>query len=122
MATTSTRPRVDGIDHHFVNRPAVLRASYEAILKASRRLGPVTVEPKKTSIHLVRVSAFAGVAVRKAALVLTVKSAEDIHSVRIARHERASANRWHLDTRVNGPDDVDKELITWLTQAYELAE
>jgi hypothetical protein len=122
MATASTRPRVDGIDDHFVNRPVVLRATYDAIVKASRRLGPVTAEPKKTSIHLVRVSAFAGVAVQKAALILTVKSAQDIHSPRIARHERTSANRWHLEIRVNGPDDIDKELVTWLAQSYELAE
>jgi Domain of unknown function (DUF5655) len=119
MPMTSPHHRVED---HFVNRPPALRAAYDALLDASRRLGPVKVEPKKTSIHLVRTTAFAGVAVRKAALVLTVKAAKDIRSPRIARHERASANRWHLETRVDGPDNVDAELIAWLTQAYELAE
>jgi len=66
MATTIASPRVDD---HFENRPAVLRNAYDAVLAASRRFGPVKVEPKKTSIHLVRVSAFAGVAVRKATIV-----------------------------------------------------
>ncbi len=119
MATTVTRPRVDD---HFENRPAVLRNAYDAVLAASRRFGPVKVEPKKTSIHLVRVSAFAGVAVRKTAIVLTIKASQDIRSSRIDKHERASANRWHLETRLEGPDDVDKELIGWLAAAYELAD
>jgi hypothetical protein len=118
MPMTSPHHRVED---HFVNRPPVLRSAFDAILAASRRLGPVTIEPKKTSIHLVRKTAFAGVAVRKSAIVLTVKAATDLHSPRIARHEQASANRWHLETRLDGPDDVDKELIAWLTQAYELA-
>jgi hypothetical protein len=119
MTITSSHHRVDD---HFVNRSAVLRSTYDAILNASRRFGPVKVEPKKTSIHLVRDTAFAGVAVRKTALVLTIKSAQDIRSPRIARHERASANRWHLETRVEGPDDVDEELIEWLAQAYALSD
>ena len=119
MATTIARPRVGD---HFENRPAVLRNAYDAVLAASRRFGPVKFEPKKTSIHLVRVSAFAGVAVRKATIVLTIKAAEDIRSSRIGKHERASANRWHLETRLKGPDDVDKELIGWLAAAYDLAD
>ena len=118
MPSTAARPRVND---HFANRPPALRAAYDAILHASRSLGPVTIEPKKTSIHLVRTTAFAGVAVRKAALVLTVKSPIDIRSPRIVKHEQASRNRWHLDTRIIGPNDVDAELVTWLTQAYELA-
>jgi hypothetical protein len=118
MVTTPARHRVAD---HFEDRPAALRNAYDVVLAASRRFGPVKVEPKKTSIHLVRVTAFAGVAVRKAALVLTIKAAQDIRNSRIERHERASANRWYLETRVQGPDDVDKELIGWLSAAYELA-
>ena len=51
-----------------------MRAIYEAILHAARRLGKVSEEPKKSSIHLVCNTAFAGVATQKAGLVLTAKS------------------------------------------------
>ena len=49
MVTTAARHKVDD---HFENREPALRETYDAILTASRRLGQVTEEPKKTSIHL----------------------------------------------------------------------
>src|SRR5262245_52887115 len=81
---------------HFADRDPVVKAIYAKILAASRKLGRVTEDPKKTSIHLVRSTAFAGVATRKAALILTLKSQVDIASPRIVKHQRASARRWYL--------------------------
>ena len=81
----------------------------------------VVEEPKKTSIHLVRTTAFAGVATQKAALVLTLKSDRDVASTRLRKRERVSANRWHLEARLSGPNEVDSEVRTWLERAYLLA-
>jgi hypothetical protein len=87
----------------------------------SGKLGPYKEEAKKTSIHLVRRTAFAGIATRKTALILTLKSDRDLKSKRIAKREQASANRWHLEIRLEEPDQIDTELVLWLTKAYELA-
>lgn len=105
---------------HFVGRSPEVKATYTAILRAAKQFGAVREESKKTSIHLVGDSAFAGIATRKTALMLTLKSDRDIASPRITKHERASANRWHLDVRLEKPEDVDAELVQWLRQAYEL--
>ena len=83
------------VKEHFENRAPEVKATYAAILKAAKEFGPVREEAKKTSIHLVRKSAFAGVATRKTALILTLKSESDIKSARIAKREQASAHRWH---------------------------
>jgi hypothetical protein len=80
----------------------------------------VREEPKKTSIHLARNTAFAGVATQRAALILTLKASADITSPRIRKHEQASANRWHLDLRLEKPSDVDADLRSWLRAAYAL--
>ena len=109
------------VNEHFENREAEVRAIYEAILKAAKRLGPVNEEAKKTSIHLVRKSAFAGIATRKTALVLTLKSDRNIVNPRIVKREQASANRWHLETKLEKVKDVDAEVVGWLKKAYELA-
>jgi hypothetical protein len=109
------------VNEHFENRAPSVRATYQAILKASKSFGPVIEDPKKTSIHLVRKTAFAGVATRKTALILTFKSASDIKSSRIAKREHASANRWHLEVRLEGPKEVDKEILAWIRNAYDLA-
>lgn len=109
------------VERHFENRAPEVKATYAAILKATKKLGPVKEEAKKTSIHLVRNSAFAGIAMRKAALILTLKSDADVASKRIARREQASAHRWHLETKLEAPEQVDKEIVAWLKKAYDLA-
>ena len=64
-STMSATPTVAA---HFQKSSPPVAATYAALLKASRQLGPVREDPKKTSIHLVRETAFAGVATRKDAL------------------------------------------------------
>ena len=86
-----------------------------------RTLGPVAEEAKKTSIHLVLQTAFAGVATRRTSLVLTLKSATDIRSPRVEKREQTSANRWHVEVRLNSPAEVDRQLTAWLRAAYDLA-
>ena len=109
------------VKEHFEDRAPEVQAIYQAILKAARRLGPVNEEAKKTSIHLVRKSAFAGIATRKSALVLTLKSSTDVVSPRIFKREQASANRWHLETKLESAKEVDAEIVGWLSKAYDLA-
>lgn len=109
------------IDAHFEGRPPAVRAVYDRILETARQFGPFQEEPKKTSIHLARKSAFAGVATRRDSLILTLKSSGDIDSVRIVKRERTSANRWHLEIKLTKPAEIDAELKRWMRDAYELA-
>ena len=105
-----------------ISSRARVKATYARILAAARKLGPFHEEAKKTSIHLAKTTAFAGIATRKTALIITLRSGTDIPSRRIARRERASANRWHLEIRLGRPEDVDRQLISWLKAAYALAK
>jgi hypothetical protein len=109
------------VQAHFAKVDANVLATYRRLLTAARALGPVTEEAKKTSIHLVRQTAFAGVAPRRSSLILTLKSARDIKHHRIAKREQTSANRWHVDVKLEEPADVDRQLTAWLSAAYELA-
>ena len=110
------------VSQHFEGRAPAVRAIYKQITGAARAVGPFKEEPKKTSIHLARKSAFAGIATRKDALILTIKSAADIRSPRIVKREQASANRWHLEIRLDAPEQVDRELKAWLREAMQLSE
>jgi hypothetical protein len=109
------------IKEHFENRAPEVKETYSAILNAAKKLGPVKEEARKTSIHLVRKTAFAGVATRKTALILTLKSDSDVVNQRIMKREQASANRWHLEIKLETPQQVDTELLSWLSKAYQLA-
>jgi len=98
-----------------------VRATYDAILKASRELGKVREAPKKTSIHLMRETTFAGVTVRRDALILTLKSNDAIDSERVHKAERMSAKRYYNEIRVKSPREVNRELREWLAASYELS-
>lgn len=109
------------VEDHLRDRDPVVSSIYVALIKATKKLGAFSEEAKKTSIHLVRRTAFAGVATRKSSLVLTLKSAHDIKSPRISKREQVSAGRWHLEVRLSSPSDVDAEVSGWLRAAYELS-
>src|ERR1043165_1887481 len=110
------------INTHFENREAVVRQIYDRLLKSARRVGPGVEDPKKTSIHLVNRTAFAGVATRKSAIVLTIKADSDISSPRIHRSEQASARRFHHEVKLTSPADADSDLVGWLKHAYTLSD
>jgi len=109
------------VSQHFAGKSESVKATYERLLKVASTFGEFTEDPKKTSIHLNRRTAFAGVATRKEALLLTIKAPQDIGSLRVRKHEQASANRWHLELSLTSPDEVDAELAQWLKDAYELS-
>jgi hypothetical protein len=54
-----------------------------------------TAEPKKTSIHIVRITGFSGIHPRKRSLILNLRTAQPIQSARIAKVEQVSRNRYH---------------------------
>jgi hypothetical protein len=109
------------ISGHFENKDPVVKSIYDRILKESRTFGAVIEEPKKTSIHLVNKSAFAGITTRKNALVLNIKSAAPIRHARIAKSEQLSASRFHQEVKLTSPEDVDSMLVGWLKEAYAIS-
>jgi hypothetical protein len=106
---------------HFTRSLPNVRATYDAILDAAKALGPVTEEPKKTSIHLVRTHAFAGVATRKGNLILTLKADRAVNSARARRVDKASRKRWYFEVPLSTPSDVDAELRAWIAASYNLS-
>ena len=107
---------------HFEGKAPVVREIYDRLLKAVKDFGPITEEPKKTSIHIVNRTALIGVATRKEYLILTVKSDRPLTSPRIHKSEQASARRFHHEIKLTSPADVNSELIGWLKSAYELSQ
>ena len=90
------------------------------LLTAIHPLGLFDEEVKKTSVHLVRGSAFAGVHFRREFLIVTVKSVKQIDSERVLKSEQVSKNRWHYEVKISDVSDIDEQLIGWLKDAYDL--
>jgi hypothetical protein len=117
----STKPAEFTVQSHFEGKAPHVRQTYERLLRATRQWGPVIEEPKKTSIHLVNASAFAGVATRKGYLLLNIKSDHRLDSPRFQHGEQVSAGRFHQEVKLSSPDEVDAELLGWLQAAYSLS-
>lgn len=109
------------VGDHFRGREPSVRAIYDRILAAASAFGPVIEKPNTGSIHLTRKTAFAGVTTRKDRLILTLKADREIRSRRFRKRDQASVNRWHLELHLDDPEQVDRELKTWLKSAYELS-
>ncbi len=109
------------VKSHFDDKDAAVRQIYDRVLKATGKFGSVTEDPKKTSIHLVNKTAFAGVATRKNSMILTIKSDRKIASSRIHKSEQTSARRFHHEVKLTAPAEVDAELVKWLKDAYALS-
>jgi hypothetical protein len=95
-------------------------AIYKQLLAKLAPFGPFREEIKKTSIHLARKSAFAGVHPRSQHLLLTIKAEKPIRSPRVTKAEQVSKSRWHLDVKLSNLEEIDGELLSWLRQAYDL--
>jgi uncharacterized protein DUF5655 len=106
---------------HFAGKDPIVKAIYGRILAETSKFGKVIEEPKKTSIHLVNRSAFAGVVTRRDALILNIKSAAPIKDARFKKSERVSASRFHQELKLSSPEEVDSALIGWLKAAYDLS-
>ncbi len=109
------------VAQHFEGRSPHVREIYDLIVAVGREFGPVEEDPKKTSIHLNRRSAFAGISTTRRALTLTVKAAREISDDRIKLSQRASTARWYNSIRLTSPDEFDAKIIGWLRDSYEIS-
>ena len=84
------------VEEHFSGRAAHVCEIDRQIVDASTTPGLVNEDPKKTSLHLNRRAAFAGVQMRRDAPILTLTSDKVITHRRVHKTEQTSANRWHF--------------------------
>lgn len=106
----------------FASSDPAVHSTYKRIVTALSEIGPFTQEPKKTSIHLVRKSGFAGIHPRKRSLILNLRTARPIASPRISKVEQVSTHRYHNEIKLEHPAEVNAEVLGWLREAYELGD
>ena len=109
------------MDSHFSGKEPSVRKMYDHLLSSLRKFGKVIEEPKKTSIHLVNVTAFAGVQTRGTYILLNIKADHKIESPRIHKGEQISAKRFHHRVKVSSVSEIDKELLGWMHEAYTMS-
>ena len=93
---------------------------YDELMAFVRTLGKFKVEEKKTCVHVVAgKAAFLGVHPRKSGVRITVVLGNPVDSDRIAKCEKASANRYHIDLDISGDQKLDKNVRSWIAESYK---
>ena len=104
-----------------MHRRAAIALAFRQVRLLGRRIETLREEAKKTSIHFVRKTGFAGVHPRKAYLILNIRLDHALESPRVAKSEQVSKNRWHHEFRLERPAQVDGERLGLLRDAFELS-
>lgn len=105
---------------HLKDKEEIVTEIYEKLIADLQKFGQLKIEPKKTSIHLGNRFGFAGVYTRKDYINLEVHLNYKLKSDRVIKVEQASANRFHHTIKLTRSKDIDRELLSWLKEAYEL--
>ena len=107
---------------HFRGKPPVIRALFNKVVAALRRIGPVRILPEKTRIAFQVRMSFAQVTPRRAWLDGHVVLARRLEHPRFRRIETFSP-RNHLHAfRITQLGDIDAEFRAWLAEAYLVGE
>lgn len=96
------------------------RDLYKILLEEVKKFGKVTVEEKKTSIHLKNTKAFAGVHPGKNYFILNIVSESPIRNKKIIKTEHVSKNRYHNEMKIERPADINVQLLGLLKTAHDL--
>jgi hypothetical protein len=104
--------------HHFRGKAPIVRTLYDAVRRAIRRCGRVTVLPEKTRIAFQVRMSFAQVTPRKHWLDGHLVLARRLAHPRFRRVETISPRNHVHHFRLVSLADVDDQFLAWLREAY----
>ncbi|MGZ4627040.1 MAG: DUF5655 domain-containing protein [Kineosporiaceae bacterium] len=104
----------------FARSDPVVRETFDAVVRAARRHGPLTVVPEKTRVALQVRMSFAALTPRRHWLDGHVVLARAVPHPRFRTIQTISPRNHVHVFRLRTPADVDAEVETWLAEAYEV--
>jgi Domain of unknown function (DUF5655) len=106
------------IDRHFAGRPAELRAAFDAIVAALP--ADVHIDGLKTVVVLGARATFCYVVVQRDRLSIGVFLDRALVSPRVTKVDHRSSGKVASVVEVRKAGEVDRELRSWLSEAYDL--
>jgi hypothetical protein len=110
------------LETHFEGKPPEIRAIFDAVVKAVRRCGPVSVLPEKSRIAFQVRMSFAQVTPRMKWVDGHVVLARRMERPRIRRIDTISPRNHVHHFRLFSVSDVDAEFQEWLAEAYDVGQ
>lgn len=108
----------DNLEAIFENKNENVKEIYNSVIDILNSFGEYEIEPKKTSIHLVKKSAFLGLNPKKKWMDINVVADHPIENELITKVEQVSKNRFHNNLRITDKKEMNSEAIELFREAY----
>lgn len=99
-------------------RPPQFRRIHDAVVGHLEDLGEIVVDAVEVGILIKRSRTFAELRPRRDRLVLSILLSRRLDHPRVARRVRASGTRVAHFIDLYSEEDVDDEVLEWLTESY----
>jgi len=105
-------------EEYFATGPAHERPVFEAVMAHVESLGPVHVEFVSVGIFLKRARTFAELRPMQRWVAVSFLLSRPVRHRSIVRKVLPYHGRYFHIANVSSPDDLDDDLLGWLTEAY----
>ena len=109
------------IEEYFSTGPPFERPVFDAVMAGLADVGPIHVEPVSVGIFLKRSRTFAELRPMTKWVAVSFTLHRTVSSGRLARKVIDGGRSRHHVVNVRTPDEVDEQLLEWLTEAYVTA-
>ena len=106
------------LEEYFSTGPPFEKPIFEAVMAHLDTVGPVFVEPVSVGIFLKRAKSFAQLRPMTRWVALSFGLPRRVTHPRIVRKVDEWHGRYHHVANIRGPEDVDDDIRTFLTEAY----
>jgi Domain of unknown function (DUF5655) len=110
---------VQSLDVHLKGKSDAVVATYERLIEAAKRNGPLEVIPEKTRIALATRMSFAALQPKRNWVDGHVVLTRRLESPRFRKIETMGRHSHVHHFRLSAPEQVDDEVAQWLAEAYE---
>lgn len=95
---------------------------YQLLLGELKKLGPVRVTMKSTSISFENRRTFASAIIRNRSIKLVLRTNRKIVSPRIRNTEHVAKSDYDHTIFIESKNDIDEKLMKWLEDAYQTSK
>ena len=104
----------------FRDSDPIVKELAEFVMAKVRSFGPLKVELKKASLHVLNRAAFLGIHPRKHYLEINIVSDKPILDQRVLKSVQVSKGKYHNTVRLNDEAQLDRTFANMLREAYDL--
>jgi len=106
------------LEEYFSTGPERERPIYDAVMRHLESVGPVHVEPVSVGIFLKRARSFVQLRPMTKWVAMSFSLPRPVEHPRITRKVMPYNGRYYHVANLRGPEDLDDELLGWVTEAY----